>query len=159
MSLTSKVSSDYISGRSMTRVHISAFHTHTNTHLLAAEAGEVVDGTPDSPVDQDPGLELLIQTRDVFMHIPALLSAQKKKTHWLWMQMRYFCSPWITADSYRTMNYRHNYESMRQMRQCFVLSNSCCNTWCAYRWFLHEHQRWFSLEHKKFFSLCLWSAS
>lgn len=97
----------------MTRVHISAFHAHTNTHLLAAEASEVVDGTPDSPVDQDPGLELLIQTRDVFMHIPALLSAHKHahthmKKHWLLMRMRYSCSPLITADSYRTMNYRHN---------------------------------------------------
>lgn len=34
----------------------------------------MVHGSPDSPVDQDPGLELLIETSEVFMHVPALLS-------------------------------------------------------------------------------------
>lgn len=57
-------------------------HAHSHNYLLASRAGEVVDGTPDSPVDQDPGLELLVQTYDVFIHFPALLSANMKgRTH------------------------------------------------------------------------------
>lgn len=49
---------------------------HVHTHLLASWAREVVNGAPDSPVDQDPGLEFLIKAGDVFVHIPALLSAE-----------------------------------------------------------------------------------
>lgn len=51
------------------------------SNLQASGAGEVVDGTPDSPVDQDPGLEFLIETCDVFMHIPILLSANMHTCH------------------------------------------------------------------------------
>lgn len=57
-------------------------HTYSHNYLLASRAGEVVDGTPDSPVDQDPGLELFVQTCDVFIHFPTLLSANVKgRTH------------------------------------------------------------------------------
>ena len=107
------------------------------SNLLASGAGEVVDGTPDSPVSKNPGLELFIKACDVVVHIPALLSANAHKQNG--KQMTFFItSEWTSS---------------------FVTLQHSCNTECASRWFLLERQYWFSLERRKSSSLCLWSAA
>lgn len=50
----------------------------SSTNLQAPGAGQVVDGSPDPPVDQHPGLELFIQACDVFVNVPALLSETQR---------------------------------------------------------------------------------
>lgn len=53
--------------------------SNMHTYLLTSCAGEVVNGTPDSPVDQDPGLEFLKQPSNVFVHLPALLPTKNQE--------------------------------------------------------------------------------
>lgn len=113
-------------------------------NLMATGAAETVDGPPDSPVDQDPWFELLIQFANVFIGIPVLLSAQ---THTRIM--------WSCVQNSQLAKC----SALQRGAESYWVQKMFCHTLSVYTQSLHESRCWFCLAHKKFSAACLQSAS